>query len=198
MSLSVAPGGAGGAGPLELHKLPVGLTYYQFLRDHYPVGDGEPMEMGLNWPLGSSNVAPLKYYVLRRAHDEWIGVPGHEVATTDEFFRVIKQQLQGADTVTFRHEKDPSIVKKEQVEAGVEPQPIRFRSFSEPVDLLESGDEEDPDAALFGEVPEGRGIFERRHFSMAVPEHLQTEVTTLRRRRMSSSSWYWGGPQWCP
>lgn len=176
---SVSPGGAVAAIPLDIQKLPADVTYYQFLYDHYPIGDGESMEMELSGLGGwsSSSGASAIFNVQRRARDEWIGVPGHDVATTDEFFMILKQNIPSADHITFTLGDDPRKVKREQVEAGLEPEPIKFRSLPEHVVLLSSDDDDDAsDAALFRDGAEGRCRFERRRFSMAFPEHLSQQA----------------------
>ena len=69
---SVSPSGAVAAFPLEIQKLPADVTYYQFLYDHYPIGDGESMEMELSEPGGesSSSGASAIFNVQRRSDAE--------------------------------------------------------------------------------------------------------------------------------
>ena len=162
-----------------LNLLPDGLSYYDFLRDHYPIGEGKWMDMDLRAADGPMSSSSLVFSVQRRSHDEWLGVPGYNVATTDQLFVHVVQQMQAETFILFKLADDPIKIKQEQVEAGVEPEPIRFRSFSEVIDLDgdESAADKDDDDALFGESDEleSKRRYERRRFALIIPKHLQRD-----------------------
>ena len=75
--------------PEVLRNLGENPSYYEFIRDHFPMG--EPMDMELQpdaATLGETERRRLIFLVERRGQDEWFGVPDYpdRAFTTDELF----------------------------------------------------------------------------------------------------------------
>ena len=117
--------------PEVLRNLGENPSYYEFIRDHFPMG--EPMDMELQpdaATLGEAERRRLIFLVERRGQDEWFGVPEFpdRSCTTDKLFLYMSQYLKGS-FITFSLGEDPRLVKRERVQRGEEPESIRFFSI---------------------------------------------------------------------
>ena len=126
--------------PEVLRNLGENPSYYEFIRDHFPMG--EPMDMELQpdaATLGKTERRRLIFLVERRGQDEWFGVPDYpdRACTTDELFLYMNQYLKDS-FITFSLGEDPRLVKRERVQRGEEPESIRFFSIHEAIDLLKA------------------------------------------------------------
>ena len=154
MALAVAESNVGRLTVEVLNALPNGTSYYEFLRDTFPVGVTMDMELTSEKATSDSEQQADCFTVVRHGPDEWAGVPGRAKATTDQLFLHMLEQMPNEDEVTFTLGSDPRREKQKQVAAGVEDEPIQFRSFHSEVILLsdaevDAAEGDEDDAALF-------------------------------------------------
>ena len=147
-------------------------SYYEFMRDHYPVGWVMDMGLQLDGDELEAEASGMVFFELTRdGPDEWSGLPGCGTVTTDQMFIYIRDRKKSEYTFVCLSPDDedlpcPIAVKRERVERGVEAEPIHFFSINEIIDL----EEEQQQSSSAAEQQSGPALKVR--FSLALPAHL--------------------------
>ena len=85
----------------------------------------------------------FNFTVKKVGANSWVGVPETiGMVSTKVLFDHVKEHCDGDQFIIVSYGNDPRRVKKEMVEAGVEPEGPKFFSVSSVIDLTESDEEE--------------------------------------------------------
>ena len=100
----------------------------------------------------------FNFTVKKVGANSWVGVPEKiGMVSTKVLFDHVKEHCDGDQFITVSYGNDPRRVKKEMVEAGVEPEGPKFFSVSSIIDLIEADEEE---TVIEEAATLGRWVFE--------------------------------------
>ena len=131
-------------------ELPVeGSLYWDYLLG-IPVGERIDIHLSSEpaGTLGADEESELIFTVKRVGSDGWVGVKNDQAITsTRALFEHVQAVLaeDDEDVIRVAHGRDPMKVKREIIDGGGEPEPIKFWTVNEVIEL-DSDSEEGDDA----------------------------------------------------